>query len=550
MIKINQKFHVEMLLAVALATLPPAVGAQTATWQVIGGEHSDVLMADLPLGMSRDFNEVLIGNSGSAQFGSRVISPASLEGYWAYRNDRFTRYTQVGIDGLLGPGRSGNEAAHQFLSINIGQGDASADGQRAFVARAADPANVIAASYGLWRWNGSSNVEFARADTDGALGPGLGAAFRFPNSASFAQARVANGGVAVVNATVNSPSNVQSQVVFKHVPGQANQACLQTGSTAPALSPGLTGADVFQTFNAGLDRVAVTASGRVNARLVSSTLREGIWELCNGAPRVLAVTGESGPRGPDVGIGTATFVNIGLNAPQPSGAAGLVFLAQWRSAPATSSLPGLFRFDGATTPGIAYTEASGFFGPNWLGSTWRSFITDSLSVAGSYVAVIATVTATDGGTPTGLWRVRAGQRPELVALIGISTAAFTPEAGRTWRGFEALSILSNGDIVLEASTNPNNTKDLWILKLGQAPRRLLSPGQTLSVPTAQGPVQTAVSTFDLPDGGARFSDGSDGWIGADGSMFFPVNSTSMGRLHITHRLDVPSPDQVFRSGFE
>jgi len=67
-IKINQKSHVEMLLAVALATLPPAVGAQTATWQVIGGEHSDVLMADLPLGMSRDFNEVLIGNSGSAQF--------------------------------------------------------------------------------------------------------------------------------------------------------------------------------------------------------------------------------------------------------------------------------------------------------------------------------------------------------------------------------------------------------------------------------------------------------------------------------------------------
>ncbi len=550
MITRKNKIQVQLLATLALASLPLAVYAQMSTWQVIGGERSDVLMADFPLGTSRDFNDVLIGNSGAAQFGARVISPASLAGYWAYRNNRFTRYTQVGVGGALGPGRSGSEAAHQFLSINSGQGDASADGQRAFVARAADPANVIAASYGLWRWNGSSNVELARADTDGVLGPGLGDAFRFPNSAGFAQARMANGGVAVVNATVNSPSNVQSQVVFKHVPGQANQACLQTGSSDPALSPGLTGADVFQTFNAGLDRVAVTASGRVHARLVSSTLREGIWELCNGAPRVLAVTGEAGVRGPEVGIGTATFVDIGLDAPQPSGSAGLTFLAQWRTAPATANLPGLFRFDGAANRGIAYAEPSGFFGPNWMNSTWRSFIGDSLSVAGNYAAVVATVNATDGGTPAGLWRVRAGQRPELVALIGIGTAPFAPEAGRTWRDFEAIAMLSNGDIVLEASTNPDNTKDLWILQPGLAPRRLLSSGQALTVATDQGPVPTAVSTFDLPDGGARFSDGSDGWIGADGSMYMAVNSTSVGRLHIAQKLDVPSPDQVFRSGFE
>jgi len=547
----SNKYQVKKRFALDFVTLPLAVGAQTATWQVIGGARDDVMMADLPLGMSRTFNDVSLGNMGASQFSFRMTSPATFEGYWAFRNGRFTRYTQVGVVGTLGPGRSGIEAAHQFLSVNSGQGDSSADGQRVFVARAADPANPIASSYGLWRWNGSSNVEFARAETDGALGPGLGAGFRFPNSVGFAQGRIANGGVSVVNATVNSPSNSQSQVVFKHVPGQANQACLQTGSTNPALSPGLTGADAFMTFNAGLDRVAVTASGRVHARLVSSTLREGIWELCNGAPRVVAVTGESGPRGPDVGVGTATFVDIGLNAPQPSGEVELIFLAQWRTAPIATNLPGLFHFDGTANRGIAYTEPNGFFGPNWLNSTWRSFSSSSLSVAGNVAAVVATVAATDGSTPTGLWRVRAGERPELVALIGIDTAPYAPVAGRTWRDFEALAMLSNGDIVLEATTNPNNTKDLWLLQTGRAPHRILSSGQALSVPTAQGAMPTALSNFDLlPDGGARFSDGTDGWIGADGSMFLAVNSTSFGRLHVTRKLDVRSLDQIFRSGFE
>jgi hypothetical protein len=70
------------------------------------------------------------------------------------------------------------------------------------------------------------------------------------------------------------------------------------------------------------------------------------------------------------------------------------------------------------------------------------------------------------------------------------------------------------------------------------------------VPTEQGPVQTAVSSFDLTDGGARFSDGTDAWIGADGSMFIALNSTNMGRLHISQKLDIPDPDRVFRSGFE
>jgi len=531
-------------------TPSPSSAQNNTTWQVINGERSEVLAADLPPGTSRSFADVAVGDAGVGQFGFRVTAPAALEGYWASRNGRFVRYTQVGAGGALGPGRGGAEAGHQFLSVNSGQGDASADGQRAFVARAADPANPNAASYGLWRWNGNSNVEIARGDTDGVLGPSLGAGFRFPNSQGFAEARMTNAGVTVINASVNSPSNVSSQVLLKHVPGQGNRPCLQTGSIDPALSPGLTGTDTFMTFNAGLDRVAVTANGRIHARLVSSTLREGIWELCNGAPLALAVTGESGPRGPDVGVLSASFVDIGLAAPQPSGAAGFVFLAQWRTAPATTNLPGLFRFDGSSNRGLAYPEASGYFGPNWMNATWRSFSGDSLAVAGPYVAVVASVNATDGGTPSGLWRVRAGERPELVALIGISTAPYAPEAGRTWRDFEALAVLSNGDIVLEATTNPNNTKDLWILQPGQSPRRLLSSGQALSVPTAQGPTPTTLSNFDLPDGGARFSDGSDGWIGADGTMFMAVNSTTLGRLHITQRLPVPDPDSVFESGFE
>ena len=135
-------------------------------------------------------------------------------------------------------------------------------------------------------------------------------------------------------------------------------------------------------------------------------------------------------------------------------------------------------------------------------------------------------------------------------MIGLIGAPYEPEPGRTWRSFDAVAALSNGDIVLEATTNPNATKDLWLLRSGQAPQRMLSIGQVINVQTTQGNAQTTVSSFDVFDGGANYSNGTDTWIAADGSLYVAVNTTNLGRLLITMKLPVPNPDVVFASGFE
>jgi hypothetical protein len=535
------------LMATASSALPLA--AQTVTWQVVAGENSQIIAPDLPAGITRNLTDVWVGDTGASLFGFRATSPSASEGYWASRSGRLVRYTQLSSNGTLGPGRGGAEAAHVFLSINSGWGGASSDGQRNILARAADPAATLNASYGLWRWDGTRNVEVARASTDGILGPGLGAGTVFQNSGSFATARMLNGGSMLISANVTSPTGVDSQLVARHVPGLGNRPCSRSGSTDPSLSPGLAAGDTFFTVSSGIGRMSVTPAGQIHARLTTAGSREGIWELCNGAPRAIAVDNETGPRGPDVGISTALFSSFAFQAPQPSASAGTFFFADWRDPP-QGSRTALFRHDGISNRGIAFNEPSGYFGPNWLSATWRSFSTDSLSVAYDYAAFVADVNTPDGGTPVGLWRVRAGDRPELKALIGLIGAPYEPEPGRSWRSFDAVAALSNGDIVLEATTNPNSTKDLWLLRAGQAPTRLLSLGQNIAVPTTQGNVQASISSFDVLDDGANYSNGTDTWIAADGTLYVSANTTNLGRILITTRLTVPNPDIVFANGLE
>jgi hypothetical protein len=534
----------------AIACLSSApLAAQTASWQVIAGENATVVAPNLPAGATRQLADVTVADLGGARFGLRLTSPSAQEGYWAQRQGQWTRYTQLNTTGALGPGRSGAEAGHVFLSIDTGGGDAAPDGRRVFFARASDPAVTLNATYGLWRWDGTANVEVARASTDGVLGPGLGAGWVFPNTSGFADARMLDGGAVLLHAEVRSPTNASSRLLARHAPGAGQQPCMRTGATEAAFAPGLSAGDSFLNITAGLDRLGVTPGGRVYARLQASGSREGLWELCDGAPRAIAVNTEPGARGPDIGIATAIFSDFAFATPQPSGDDGVVFFANWRDPPAGSRL-GLFRHDGQFNRGIAYTEPSGFFGPNWLGATWRSFDTGSLSVSGPYAAFVAGLDTADNGDPTGLWRVRAGDRPELVALLGIVGAPYEPEPGRTWRSFDALAVMHNGDLVLEATTNPNATKDLWLLQAGRAPRRLLSIAQTIAVPTTQGTVNTTISSFDLLDGGATFAEGKDTWIARDGSLVVPVNVANLGRVYITTRLAVPDPDVNFANDFE
>lgn len=532
------------LLCAALALLPTSVFAQSADWRVLASDSGQVLAPGLPA-VTRNLQEPLLGDRGRDLVGVRISSPSAQAGFWAWQAGSFQRWFQFSASGALGPGRSGAEAGHQFLEVASGYGGAAPDGQRLVRARAGDPKASLNSSWGLWRWDGSRNIEIARQGTDGVLGPNLGANWVFDaGTTSFAEGQMLSGGRVLLVATVVSPGNVESRLVARHEPGFGNRPCLRSGSTDPALAPGLAVGDSFLSFSQTLDRFASAPDGRVFARLPATNTREAIFVLCEGAPRAIAANRDVAALGPFVAEAGAEFVDFFRLRPSPT--QGLVFAADWRM-PGVGSRPGIFRHDGSRNLPVAYGDSSGYYGPNWLGSTWASM--SDLSVADDWSAFIASVRTSDGGSATGLWRVRMGERPQLVALLSLTDPAYVPEPGRTWRTFNAMAVLRDGSLVLDASTNPNQTRDLWLLKPPQAPRRLLSIGQTLQVPTTSGPVATAVANFSLP-GDSNPETGRDGWIGDDGQLLIRVSTNTYGPVLVTTRLSLPAPGALFASGFE
>lgn len=536
-------------LAAAVAVLlgqNPAV-AQSVPWRAVIGDNSGVTVPGLPAA-NRGVTDELLGDLGKGYVGVRITSPDSAQGYWAMKQGSWTQYTKYGVTGAQGPGRTGTDATHVFLSINSGGSGAGADGQRVFIARAGAPDNTNTATWGLWRWDTTKNVEIARGATDAdPLGPHLGDDWVFQNdsSTSFQGARAMNGGQVLIDAFVTSPTNATRRYLAKSVPGQPMLPCAMKDSTDRALAPNLTDGDTFDT-SWGFSDITVTPDNRVYAELDASNSRVGIWELCSGAPRAVIVNNETGARGPDIGIGTAVFT--GFNPVHPGQPGSLYFFANFRPTPSDTSRTGLFHHDGASSKPLAMNDDAGVYGPNWRGTTWNSFDTSSLTSAGEYTAFQAQVRSSDGGNPWGLWRVRAGGTPQLVAIRGINETG--PEAGRQWDTFYGNAVLANGDIIAQARTQPDSEYALWLLKNdGSAPRRILKAGQSVSVPTASGVVQAAVSSYEVPGGAAPYSRGGDSWIGADGSLLISVSLATYGSAMITALPSNPI-DAIFANGFD
>lgn len=533
-------------LIAALAPWP--VAAQTVTWRVVVGEGSTVVTPDLPTGNSRLLTDIHMGDAGRDLFAARVSSPTAQQGYYAQKGDRFVRYVQQGVTTATGPGRSGAESNHVFLDLNNGWGGAAPDGQRAVLGRAGDPTATLNASYGIWRWDGVRNIEVVRGGTDGPLGPNLGANWVYRNSSALGSARMRSGGDMIIYGEVQSPGAGYTWSLGMHEAGQGNRICMRSSDTDPARAPGLAAGDSFSNSEAGLGRFAFSRTGRVYGRMAASGSREGIWEFCDGAPRAVVATGFTNNLGPSLGDATATFTGVYGRSPLPASRERLVYFADWRIPPATSRA-GLFVHDNGTNLPVAYTEPTGFYGPNWNNATWNSFALETLSVAHDYAVFTAAINTADA-TPRGLFRVRIGERPQLVGLLNLTNPDYRPEEGRTWQGFDAMAVLSNGDILLDARTNPNSTHDLWLLRNGQPPRRLLSTGTPITINTTQGAVQTTISSFSVPSDGVRNADGSDSWVGVDGTIYISANAANYGRVLITTKLDVPNLDIIFAGGFE
>lgn len=521
--------------------------AQPIEWQVAAAEDGRIVFPGLPTGTNRNIGNAALGNAGQTLYNLRINLPSTLAGYWVWRNGTMTRYARLSSTGVDGPGRSGAEAGHVFTFFPNDNGESGPDGQLSFLASAADPAISGTTTYGLWRWNGVRNVEVVRSLTDGPLGPGLGAGWYFPNN-EFVVARQMVGGNLLLHAEVRSPDTSASRLVTRHRPGIGNQACMRTGTSEPDLAPGLTPGDSFDNISSGLARFSVNAYGTVHARLPASGSRSGFWALCNGSPRALVADDVTGRLGPDVGLAAAVFSSFASTPPHASGSQALVYWANWHVPPAASRL-GLFRYDGQRNLGIAYNDSDGFFGPNWEGSTWSGFDTDSLSVSGEFAAFAAGVNTTSGTGVDGLWRVQAGQRPEPLALIGV-IGALAPEPGRQWRAFDSVATLANGDVLVNARTNPGDIRDLWLFRQGQPHRKLLSIGDALVLPTSTGNVATTISSLSIPAGGARPGSGVDGWVGEDGSLLIRVAVPNYGTMYITGDLGPVRPDRLFDSGMQ
>lgn len=531
-------------LTIALiAGVVQPVSAQTVAWTVVAAEDGRVISAGLPEGTSRSITDIALGDTGGNRVGFRVTSPASLSGYWAQTSTGLRRYTQLAVTGDLGPGRSGAESTHVFLNVYGGDGETAADGTRLFRGRASDPASTTNASYGVWRWNQTSNVEIARSLTSGVLGPGLPDGSTFANTSTFVTDRGLRNGGALLEGTVTSQSGATSHLMTRHVPGQGNQPCLRSGSTDRSLAPGLVDGDSFSSswLNSNL---SVSANDRMYGVFNASGSRTGIWEICSGPPSAKAVNAATGLLGPDVGIATAAFTTD-IQAAYPGLPGQFYFFASYRESASSSADQGLFWNDGLSNRALAINDATGAHGPQWNGSTWRTFNVGSLSSSGADTAFTASVTTADGGNPTGLWHVRAGGAPQLRALLGIE-GAYGPEPHRTWRSFGAIAALPNGDVLVEATTDPDIEQALWLLEGTRAPRRVLTVGQSVLVPTASGAVAATITSFDLPNGGAEFSRGNDSWVGADGTAVVVANVSTYGKVI----LKAAPSDRIFQDSFD
>ena len=543
----SKKTHLAAGLLAALATAT-ASHAQDLPWRAVIGASGGITAPGLPP-TDRSFGDFAISDVGKDQVGVRMTGPDTAQGYWARRQGAWTQYARNGVTGTtMGPAREGAEAGHVFQLLATDQGYAGVDGQRAFTARAGAPGDTLNATWGVWRWNTSRNIEIARALTDGPLGPNLGAGWVFQNDAGFATPRAMGRGQVLLNTNVTSPTGLARRYLAKSVPGAGIVPCALRHSTDPALAPGIVAGDSFETAWGVEANLSVTPDNRVYLVAATNQSRDGIWEVCDGAPRAIVVDNESGPRGPDIGLESAVFTTF--DPVHPGGGDHFYFFATYRPEPGDGSRTGLFWHDGASNRPLAMNDAANTYGPGWENATWTSFSTGSLTSAGEWTAFRATIRVpADGATPDGLWRVKAGGTPELVALIGIG-GSYGPEAGRTWDNFYGNAVLANGDIVIEARTQPGAERALWLLRKDAAPRRILEVGQSVSVPTAGGVQQAAVTAYSIASGAHPYSRGGDGWIAADSSLFIDASLNGYsGRVMIGTMSGNPL-DRIFATGHE
>jgi hypothetical protein len=544
-----------MILALAAAAAPALAQPTAPDWQVVlANDGADLVLPSLlPAASGFDLRDVSLGDADGALGFTRDGSGNELA-LWAERLGTLGSFASLLATGSTGPGRSGGEAGHVFRTLYFRQ-DAGAGPHRVFAARAGEPTQPAdAATFGVWVWNGQRNLEIARLDVAGALAPGFDpgvvfTSFGGTSSGSYPNARALPDGRTLIQGTVTGGWKSLSV----HVTGVGNRGCLLEGSTNPAWSPGTEAGAFFhagangsliQPPVAGTDgTVLVAAAWRVGG--VGSN-RFGVFRICNGAPTALALSGVEGAAGPGLADDSAVFSEF---ARVRVGSDGDAFFWGRGTGAGGNFIGGFHHRQGLNRP-LWLNGTEGAFGPGYSTFTFDQTAAPALQAAGAVALLDTTIRPAAGTTSVrGLWRIRPGQAPAPLAIVGDS-GAYAPAPGRTWRRFAYSQILDDGTVLVLAEVSNPVSLGVWRLVPGAAPEPVLAVGDPVQVRTASGAATRTVTGLldafiDQPEPGI------DGWASRQGQLLVRANVEGVpGAAQAILRGWPARSDRLFEHAFE
>lgn len=539
------------LCATILAAMPARAETDVA-WRLVMANDSRVVLPQLlPPSEVINYDHVAMADSGAGLLGFTASMTASSLNLWAQRGNGLVPYAEVGAGGATGPGRSGGESGHTFTRL-APIFDSIGTGARVFSGYAG--ASAASASEGMWQWNGVRNVEFVRVFTDGPLGPGMGPDWRYTalNNVGFEPIVIAlphrralfPGRVARPDQADNSGDDSWSM----YTPGAGNRPCLLQDSTAPDFAPGVAGT----TFSDVSRRVGVSRRGEIYA---AATLFDthnyyiGIWQFCDGAPRVVALEGASGELGPGLADSTVTFYDV-EDYLSPSVAGGFYFSARTGTSPNVTR--GVFHHHGNRNEPILQEGVTGAAGPQIAGHIFQTpHYPHDLKAAGPYAALKSSISPASDTSQRigGLWRLTPDQGIQPVAIEGDS-GSYAPPNGGVWYDFHQFAVFDNGDIVAAISVDTSSNISLWRFRIGQPPVEILKVGDVVAVPTTSGTVNASITGISVPGSFEYVPGGYDDWSSANGEIIVRVGLQGFNGNTYYVRGVAARPDYLFADDFD
>lgn len=540
---IRDRFVIAALFALASS------GSAQAQWRVVGHSSSaQIAVPQLPVAAAgHAISAAQLAPSGMLSL--LLTQSNGRDGYWIERNNGLLASAELDVVGASGPGRGGAEAGHVFRQL-LSPPDAARSGDHVFIARAgtpgASPNNTLD---GVWLANGNANVEIARFGSEGVLGPNLGSGWTYSGNVPFETAHIAQPGTAILYANVRTSDSNSRSAITRHQAG-VNGTCAMAFDSRPAFAPGVFAADLFESISqpGSSRRGAIYARGTARTDPAGGGFRIGLWRLCNGAPAALAVTLETGPRGPGLELGTEVFEQFADRvAPIDQG---VLFAATGRESitNGTPAFDGVFLHDNGSVRPILIDNRVGNFGPAISGMVFSSSVLRRVESTGRWALVQTNVRPQAGGSSqAGVWRLSAERGVEPLALVG-GSGALVPEAGSQWVSFERTAISANGETIVLANTSLRGL-GVWRLHPSQPPARVLSIGDSIEVPTSAGLAQAQVTAIGVT-GTASAEDyaGDDGWLSDDGRAAVRVSVSGYSASSIWAR-GIAS-DRIFVDGFD